>query len=166
MSATNPEADGPNIPPDIIGDHPGDASLALFRNLHFLEGRPKIDVPAFMQSFRRAVHLRELDGDLVVIKDPVGLKRVLPDGTVETYEQKMAKERQKGRNEAVSYGIGTLGKNNFMGIIFNWEFMAGTSGVVAGEKFIRAKNLAIQANVPMIVVCASGGQRQQEGVAA
>lgn len=168
-----------------VGGHPGDDFMEMLRHAvsrlkphaatsPALGERPKIDTIKFMQDFRKATRFKELGGDLVVIEDPVGLERILPDGTLETYMDKMAKERKKGPNESISYGIGTIGKNKFVGLIFNWEFMAGSSGVVAGKKFIEAMHLATQAaseeakndGIPMIVMCASGGQRQQEGVAA
>lgn len=187
MNTTGPERISDNPSPDntpddgelmpSTGEHPGDGVLDILRHAvqRFIphasnpvssEERPKIDTASFMDEFRRATHFYELDEDLVVTEDPVGLKRILPDETEETYMQKMAQERKKGKNEAVSYGSGIIGKNRFVEVVFNWEFMAGSSGVVAGEKFIRASHLAQQENLPMIVMCASGGQRQQEGVAA
>lgn len=145
-----------------------------------LAGRPKIDIVDFMKGFRKATHFTDCDEDLVTIGDPIGLERILPpekageSATVETYPDKQRKERAKGRNESVSYGIGRIGGNKFVGLIFNWEFMVGSSGVVAGEKFIRAMHLATDAasemaekeGVPMLMVCASAGQRIQEAVAA
>lgn len=136
--------------------------------------RPKVDIVGFMKGVRKATHFREIDGDLVVIGDPVGLAVVRSEeGTTETYLGNMAAIRankdgknKDGRREAVSYGVGTIGKHQVVEVIFNWEFMGGSSGVVAGEKFVRAMHLAVDANLPMIVMCASGGQRQQEGVAA
>lgn len=190
MNSANPERSEIKRSPDtivdgeidyenlsLIGDHPGssDGFLKTIRSaLHIghpssptsgLEKRPKFNIPAFVNEFRRATHFKELDEDLVVLEDPVGLNRVLPDGRVESYLDKMAAERERGRNESVSYGVGNIGGNKFVGIIFNWEFMAATSGVVAGEKTMRAIERA-GTGAPLIIVCPSGGQRQQEGVAA
>lgn len=126
------------------------------------EDKPKINIKTFMRDFRNYTNFREFDDDLVVIEDPIGFKRVLPDGTVEVYMDKMRKDREEGRNEAVSWGVGNIGKNRFVELVFNWEFMAGTSGVVVGEKFMRATQYAAAENLPIIIACASGGQRQQE----
>lgn len=154
--------------PKLAEDH-GNGILDVLRRILYPppERRiKKIDTIAFVNSFRQATGFKELDGDLVVIEDPVGLIRTLEDGSEETYMEKMAKERSKGKKEAVSYGLGEVGKHTFVGIVFNWEFMGGTSGVVAGEKIARAAQLAATNNMPIIMVVPSGGQRQQEGAAA
>lgn len=187
MSTNNPERTNDIHDDELIvqvGGHPGDGVLQILRGVFHLgrketppvslEGRTRIDTVGFTNAFRRAINFREMDEDLVVTEDPVGLKRVLPDGTEETYSDKMDSDRKKGRSEAVSYGVGRIGKNKFVGIIFNWEFMAATSGVVAGEKIMKAKELAVppvldgetKKQTPIIVMCSSGGQRQQEGVSA
>lgn len=170
--AKQPEFDGFDISEDPLED---EYSLILLEGLvrarkspyeEILKDRPRVDAVAFINDIRKAIHFKELDEDLVVTEDPVGLKRVLDDGTVETYPEKMKKERAKGRNEAVSYGLGKVGDHEFVAVIHNKEFMAGTSGVVAGEKNIRAVDLATEKHLPIVVFCPSGGQRQQEGVVA
>lgn len=132
---------------------------------HIVDGRERIDPVAFARNFKKATHFKEIDADLVVTEDPVGLIRIV-DGQEETYMDKLAKERARGQNEAASYGIGNLGKNKFVEIIFNWDFLAATSGAVVGEKFMRAMELATEKNLPVVVLYSSGGQRQQEAAGA
>jgi acetyl-CoA carboxylase carboxyl transferase subunit beta len=43
------------------------------------------------------------------------------------------------------------------------KFLMGSMGAVVGEKLCRAVDLAIEDNLPLIVVCASGGARMHEG---
>lgn len=131
-----------------------------------LEGRKKIDPVAFAKDFKKSTRFKEIDADLVVVEDPVGFTRVLPNGDEENYMDKLAQERTRGQNEAASYGIGTLGKQKFVEIIFNWDFLAATSGAVVGEKIMRAMKLATKENLPVVVLYSSGGQRQQEGAGA
>lgn len=154
--------------------HPGPGVLELFRQAFHLpigsHAKPpegtKVNPIEFMRDFREAVHFKELDKGLVVAADPIGLIRVLPDGKEEIYLEKLERERKKGQNESVSYGTGKIGNHDVVVVTFNWEFMGGTSGVVAGEKILRAADLAIDKNLPLIMIGDSGGQRQQEAVPA
>lgn len=45
-----------------------------------------------------------------------------------------------------------------------YRFMGGSMGSVVGEKITRAAELALEMEVPLLVVSASGGARMQEGV--
>jgi len=47
----------------------------------------------------------------------------------------------------------------------NWDFFAGSLGVVSGEKFQAAADLAISKKLPFVSVYASSGVRQQENFA-
>jgi acetyl-CoA carboxylase carboxyl transferase subunit beta len=47
--------------------------------------------------------------------------------------------------------------------VMNFEFIGGSIGSVVGEKVSRAIKLADKNKVPLIIVCASGGARMQEG---
>lgn len=136
--------------------------------------RPTVDIVGFNRDLRKAIRFKPIDDDLVVTEDTVGFERVLSDGRVETYPDKMALERKRGQNEAVSYGIGRIRNHKIVAVIHNWEFMVGSSGVVAREKYLRAAELAAQValpenereQMPLVVFCPTAGQRQQEGVAS
>ena len=168
-----------------IGGHPGEAILAMFRAAHLQQvaqslrarvghielpfshsrERPKTDPVSFAKSFIAATHFEELDKDLVIQKDTVGFERVV-DGQVVTYDDSTERARTRCQNEAVSYGTGKLNKHDFVGIIFNWDFMGASIGDVAAEKIIKAFDLAKASNKPVVILYCSGGQRQQEGLAA
>jgi len=45
----------------------------------------------------------------------------------------------------------------------NFDFMGGSMGSVVGEKLTRAAERALAGRAPLIIVCASGGARMQEG---
>lgn len=47
---------------------------------------------------------------------------------------------------------------------FNFEFMGGSMGSVAGAKFVRAAEKALSENIPFICFSASGGARMQEAL--
>jgi len=47
---------------------------------------------------------------------------------------------------------------------FEFKFMGGSMGAVMGEKFIRAANICLAEEIPLIVFSASGGARMQEAL--
>ncbi len=47
---------------------------------------------------------------------------------------------------------------------FEFKFMGGSMGSVVGEKFVRAVNACIEANIPLVCFTASGGARMQEAL--
>nr|YP_010624032.1 acetyl-CoA carboxylase carboxyltransferase beta [Goniothalamus tamirensis]WBF98318.1 acetyl-CoA carboxylase carboxyltransferase beta [Goniothalamus tamirensis] len=72
-------------------------------------------------------------------------------------------QRETGLNEAVQTGIGQI--NGFvvaMGFM-DFEFIGGSMGSVVGEKITRLIEYATKNSMPLIMVCASGGARMQEG---
>jgi len=48
--------------------------------------------------------------------------------------------------------------------IMNFKFMGGSMGVVTGEKIASAMDLGYEKKIPVVVICASGGARMQEGI--
>nr|YP_009557399.1 acetyl-CoA carboxylase carboxyltransferase beta subunit [Kewa sp. GY-2019]QBC72117.1 acetyl-CoA carboxylase carboxyltransferase beta subunit [Kewa sp. GY-2019] len=72
-------------------------------------------------------------------------------------------QRETGLTEAVQTGIGQLnGIPVAMGVM-DFQFMGGSMGSVVGEKITRLIEYATQKSLPLIIVCASGGARMQEG---
>lgn len=131
---------------------------------HILEGRKRTNPVEFARNFRNATKFKEFDADLVIVEDTVGFTRIV-DGEEEDYLTKQAKDRKdSGKNEAASWGVGSIGNKRFVGFIFNWEFMLATSGKIVGEKLIRAMKYAQANNLPVVILYCSGGQRQQEAV--
>lgn len=47
--------------------------------------------------------------------------------------------------------------------VMDFQFMGGSMGSVVGEKLTRLIEHAIHLKLPLIIVCASGGARMQEG---
>ena len=47
---------------------------------------------------------------------------------------------------------------------FEFKFMGGSMGSVVGEKFVRAANVALEQNIPLVCFSASGGARMQEAL--
>nr|UEX91680.1 acetyl-CoA carboxylase beta subunit [Silene flos-cuculi] len=72
-------------------------------------------------------------------------------------------QRQTGLTEAVQTGIGQLDGIPVAIGVMDFEFMGGSMGSVVGEKITRLIEYASNKLLPLILVCASGGARMQEG---
>uniref|UniRef100_UPI0030E2C34F acetyl-CoA carboxylase carboxyltransferase beta subunit n=1 Tax=Acanthophyllum pungens TaxID=2603716 RepID=UPI0030E2C34F len=72
-------------------------------------------------------------------------------------------QRQTGLTEAVQTGIGQLNGIPVAIGVMDFEFMGGSMGSVVGEKITRLIEYASNKLLPLIIVCASGGARMQEG---
>nr|URQ21499.1 acetyl-CoA carboxylase carboxyltransferase beta [Triosteum pinnatifidum] len=72
-------------------------------------------------------------------------------------------QKKTGLTEAIQTGIGQLnGIPVAMGVM-EFGFMGGSMGSVVGEKITRLIEYATNQSLPLIIVCASGGARMQEG---
>nr|YP_009446692.1 acetyl-CoA carboxylase carboxyltransferase beta subunit [Adenocalymma biternatum]ATY47977.1 acetyl-CoA carboxylase carboxyltransferase beta subunit [Adenocalymma biternatum] len=81
-----------------------------------------------------------------------------------SYEDRLDSYRRKtGLNEAVQTGVGQLNGIPAAFGIMEFEFMGGSMGSVVGEKIARLVEYATNQSLPLVIVCASGGARVQEG---
>jgi len=100
---------------------------------------------------------RELFADLAV-QDPLGFVDTRP------YPQRLESARQaSGRNDAVVTGTGKIEGRAAALAVMDFNFMGGSMGVVVGEKLARLMDHALKRRLPLVVFCASGGARMQEG---
>jgi acetyl-CoA carboxylase carboxyl transferase subunit beta len=91
--------------------------------------------------------------------DPLGFK------DTRRYRDRLRAARQKtGMAEAVVTGLTRIGGYPAMLCVFEFAFLGGSMGSAVGEKLARAIELAIDKQVPVIIVSASGGARMQEGI--
>lgn len=74
-----------------------------------------------------------------------------------------AKEMTK-RNEAVVCGRARIGEFTVYTAIFDFNFMGGSLGSVVGEKITRLIEMGTKEKIPVLIFCASGGARMQEGI--
>lgn len=80
-----------------------------------------------------------------------------------TERLKMAQERT-GLQDAVQTGTGLLDGIPIALGVMDFNFMGGSMGSVVGEKITRLIEYATQKGLTLILICASGGARMQEGV--
>ena len=83
----------------------------------------------------------------------------------EGYLQKIKSLEEKTKiKEAVKTGIGKINGINVAIGVMDANFMMGSMGEVVGEKITRLIETAIEKHLPVIMFCASGGARMQEGM--
>ncbi|MEC4982976.1 MAG: acetyl-CoA carboxylase, carboxyltransferase subunit beta [Oscillatoria sp. PMC 1068.18] len=81
------------------------------------------------------------------------------------YSDRLQDYQQKtGLTDAVKTGIGKLDNFDVALGVMDFRFMGGSMGSVVGEKLTRLIEVATKNNLPVIIVCASGGARMQEGM--
>nr|YP_010850344.1 acetyl-CoA carboxylase, carboxyl transferasesubunit beta [Lophurella caespitosa]WGH13149.1 acetyl-CoA carboxylase, carboxyl transferasesubunit beta [Lophurella caespitosa] len=69
-----------------------------------------------------------------------------------------------GLSDAVQTGIASINNIKVACGIMDFRFMGGSMGSVVGEKLARLIEKATNDKIPLIILCASGGARMQEGM--
>ena len=131
-----------------------------------LRNRRKINSPSQLVILQELVHFKASHGRWRIAKDLVGLvRRGHGDERDESYSDKLRRETRKGKSESSNYGLATFGGHQVVMYSMNWDFFAGSLGVVSGETFQAAADLAISKKLPFISVYVSSGVRQHENFA-
>lgn len=81
------------------------------------------------------------------------------------YKERLKEDTEKtGLSDAVVSGIGKILGISVAASVFDFNFMGGSMGRVAGEKIARTFRYAIENKFPVIIFTSSGGARMQEGI--
>nr|YP_010389610.1 acetyl-CoA carboxylase beta subunit [Chesneya acaulis]UPT34355.1 acetyl-CoA carboxylase beta subunit [Chesneya acaulis] len=72
-------------------------------------------------------------------------------------------QNKTGLSEAVQTGTGQINGIPVAIAIQDFNFLGGSMGSIVGEKITRLIKYAINQRLPLIIICASGGARMQEG---
>jgi len=122
-------------------------------NYHFqIPARRRIDSVADPGTFI------EYDRDLVST-DPIEFK------DSKRYPSRVKESQEKtGQKDAILCGEATIEGHPTMIGIFEFNFMGGSLGSVVGEKITRLIERAIEKRIGVVIFCASGGARMQEGI--
>ena len=124
-------------------------------NYHFqIPARRRIDYVADPGTFI------EYDADLVST-DPIEFK------DSKRYPSRIKESQEKtGQKDAIICGEARIEGQLAMIGIFEFNFMGGSLGSVVGEKITRLIERAIEKKIGVVIFCASGGARMQEGILA
>ena len=78
-------------------------------------------------------------------------------------DQLVAAKKKTGQKDAINCYHGQIEDRDVALGIMNFSFIGGSMGSVVGEKVARLIDYAHENNLPLILICASGGARMQEG---
>jgi len=122
-------------------------------NYHFqIPARRRIDCVVDPGTFI------EYDAELVSA-DPLEFK------DSKRYSSRVKESQEKtGQQDAILCGEGRIEGQPVMVGIFEFNFMGGSLGSVVGEKITRLIERAIEKRIGVVIFCASGGARMQEGI--
>jgi len=76
----------------------------------------------------------------------------------------VAAQKETGEKDALVAFQGKLKTLPVVSVAFEFNYMGGSMGSVVGEKFVRAANISLQTQAPLICFAASGGARMQEAL--
>jgi acetyl-CoA carboxylase carboxyl transferase subunit beta len=81
------------------------------------------------------------------------------------YMDRLASYQSKtGMKDAVITGVAACGGYRVVVSVMEFNFAGGSMGSVVGEKITRALERSLKERLPIIIICASGGARMQEGI--
>lgn len=69
-----------------------------------------------------------------------------------------------GSDDAIKVAQGEIGGITCVVAALDFSFMGGSMGTAVGEGVVKAADIAIRGNYPLITIAASGGARMQEGI--
>ncbi len=91
--------------------------------------------------------------------DPLGFK------DLKSYTDRLAQaQRKTGLKDSVLNAKGKINGISVYASVFDFKFMGGSMGSVAGEKVTRNIERAAEEKIPFVSVASSGGARMQEGI--
>ena len=94
-----------------------------------------------------------------VILDPLKFK------DSRKYTDRISEARSKtNQDDAILLKKGTIGGNQAVVAVLNFEFMGGSMGSAVGEGIISAAEKAVDVNCALVIFTSSGGARMQEGI--
>jgi len=73
-------------------------------------------------------------------------------------------QKKTGEKDAMIAIKGTLKGQPLMACAFEFGFMGGSMASVVGERFVRAAEICLNENIPLVCFSASGGARMQEAL--
>ena len=79
------------------------------------------------------------------------------------YKDRIKVDDPEKVNEGMVAGKAFIRGRGLVLAVMNFEFLGGSMGMVVGEKFCQAVEMAIEESLPLVVVSSSGGARMHEG---
>lgn len=153
-----------DLPSDVFDKCPGCGEILyrerLAQNLNVCPTcghHLRISADAYVSVLLDSATFEELDAGLRAA-DPLEFTDLKP------YADRIRAAEAKGKQEAVVTGTGRLDGIEIGLAVMDFSFIGGSMGSVVGEKIARLARIALERELPLIIVSASGGARMQEGI--
>nr|WMV01005.1 acetyl-CoA carboxylase carboxyltransferase beta subunit [Terniopsis yongtaiensis]WMV01082.1 acetyl-CoA carboxylase carboxyltransferase beta subunit [Terniopsis yongtaiensis] len=127
-------------------------------------GEIAIEINMLLRDLNQIIQRGIPDEDQLEIDDKNEQNNFKIENEDPPYIEKLdSNQREHGLTEAVQTGIGQLNGIPIAIGVMDFRFIGGSMGSVVGEKITRLIEYATSELLPLILVCASGGARMQEG---
>lgn len=127
---------------------------------------PKCDYHCHIKARKRLEYFLDKNSGLEIAADFEPRDKLKFKDTKKYKDRLHQMQKKTGEKDALVVMRGKLYGIPIVAVAFEYEFIGGSMGVVVGEKFVQAVNLALKNKLPLICFAASGGARMQEGLAS
>ena len=105
------------------------------------------------------------DGKYEKIKVPLSKIDPLSFKDKKRYKDRLKQAKKKTKeDDAVVLAEGNIEGITVLLVVFDFNFMGGSMGVSVGNSIVKASEISVKKNLPMIIIPSSGGARMQEGI--
>lgn len=125
---------------------------------------PKCDHHMRLNARRRLELFLDEDNRQEIGADVEPIDRLKFKDSKKYKDRLSAAQKSTGEKDALIAMRGELEGMPIVAVAFEFSFMGGSMGAVVGERFVRAANIALEENIPLICFSASGGARMQEAL--
>ena len=81
------------------------------------------------------------------------------------YKDRLKQAKRKTKvDDAVVLAEGKIEGINVLLVVFDFNFMGGSMGISVGNSIVKASEISVKKNIPLIIIPSSGGARMQEGI--
>ena len=105
------------------------------------------------------------DGNYEKIKVSIGRTDPLTFKDIKKYKDRLKQARKKTKeDDAVVLAEGKIEGIDVVLVVFDFNFMGGSMGINVGSAIVKACEISVKKNLPLIIIPSSGGARMQEGI--
>ena len=105
------------------------------------------------------------DGNYEKIKVSISKMDPLSFKDKKKYKDRLKQARKKTKeDDAVILAEGKIEGIDVLLVVFDFNFMGGSMGINVGNAIVKACEISVKKNLPLIIISSSGGARMQEGI--
>ena len=100
-----------------------------------------------------------------IMKKLIGRTDPLTFKDKKKYKDRLKQARKKTKeDDAVVLAEGKIEGIDVVLVVFDFNFMGGSMGINVGSAIVKACEISVKKNLPLIIIPSSGGARMQEGI--